>query len=161
MENCLTHLVAVISGISRFRCATIASPQSLWSNLTFLSSGVRVGFWLTCAVSSTQTNVRKGFALGSPPAIFESCEPTCALGSKIGPMAPILWSRDISKFVCTDETSCHRERKELPPFIWKVMSLKETPTVSTSTSYPKWWLLRVWHFQFLFFHNRVYLGSKA
>ena len=83
----------------------------------------------------------------SEPAVCESFEPTCcALGSKIGPMAPTPLSPDISVF---------RERKELPSFIWEVLSLKETPlfwtlivSIITSTSYPKWWLLEVWHFYF-------------
>ena len=89
----------------------------------------------------------------SEPAVCESFEPTCALGSKIGPILHCY--HQTFQYFCTDETSCSRERKELPSFIWKVLSLKETPlfwtlivSIITSTSYPKWWLLEVWRFYF-------------
>ena len=121
MANCLTHLVAVILGFSRFRCATIASPQSLWSNLTFLPSGARVGFWLTCAMSSTQTNVRYGFAPGSQPAICESCEPACALEPKLARWLLRCYHQTF------EEQAVARSEKKLPSFIWKVVSIRETP----------------------------------
>ena len=67
----------------------------------------------------------------SEPAACESFEPTCALGSKIGPMAPTLLSPDTSIFFAQTKQAVVGSEKNYPRSYENTVTQRNAPFLDT------------------------------